>query len=142
MINYLENIQFDRNGNIIALKSEYDLEVKDGINSGIYERLRFQVELMQFTGLKDKNRKDIYEGDIVRLLYTDWPSKSGTDERTLEEYLKSLSHIGVVEYRKSGFEAAFRGELGERSAYGDLNPGKHGYREVIGNIYENPELLK
>jgi uncharacterized phage protein (TIGR01671 family) len=70
-------------------------------------------EVMQYTGLKDKNWKEIYEGDIVRDIYT-----------KLNE---------VVEY--------------SNGSYGPFWDGTDGYIppdifEVVGNIYENKELLK
>ena len=91
--------------------------------------------LMQFTGLKDKNGVDIYEGDIVRILYTDWPSKNDSDKRTLEEYTNDISKIGVVKYFPPEYGLQFKGFTG------DLLEGRHGEKEVIGNIYQNPELL-
>ena len=92
--------------------------------------------LMQYTGLKDKNGRDIFEGDVVRILYTDWVSKSEGDPRTLEQYKIDKSHIGVVTYSVDRFLLNF-GEENE----GRITEGTHGEKEVIGNIYENPELL-
>lgn len=66
-------------------------------------------ELMQYTGLKDKNGVEIFEGDIV---------KNHNDEVTL---LESLDWI-FYDY----YEGLFMPEN----------------FEVIGNIYENPELLE
>ena len=93
----------------------------------------------QFTGLTDRLGKEIYEGDIIRILYTDWGSKHlGTKEQqemTLEEYLKSISSIGVVKFytNRSKYEIDF-------GNYSDsLFEGTHGEKEIIGNIYESPE---
>ena len=43
----------------------------------------------QFTGIQDKDSVDIYEGDIVAILFTDWASQSKDDTRSLEEYKQS-----------------------------------------------------
>lgn len=51
----------------------------------------------QFVKL-DSDKKSIFEGDWVRILYTDWPSKSPNDPRSLEDYLLELSRIGRVEW--------------------------------------------
>ena len=75
----------------------------------------------QFTGLRDKNGKDIYEGDIICFV-------DGL-KRVNDEWIDN-KHIYEVEY--SG--AAFRGILG-LSEYTDAV-------EIIGNIYDNPDLLK
>lgn len=75
---------------------------------------------MQFTGLKDKNGKEIYEGDILR---------EHKDKRC-----KPM--IAVVEWDEYTTGFSFEGHWD----YGDLDTNWN-ETEVIGNIYENPELL-
>jgi uncharacterized phage protein (TIGR01671 family) len=81
------------------------------------------IELMQYTGLKDKNGKEIYEGDIVK-------------------YFDNKEHIVVVENIKELGTGMYLKRVG--SGYYTLNPSViRDYEvEVIGNIYENPELLE
>lgn len=80
------------------------------------------VPLMQFTGFTDKKRQDVYDGDIVKM-------DVGSDEET----------ICVVDYFVGGFVLIGDGYnaewMGPQFTYGSN-------LEVIGNIYENPELLK
>lgn len=78
------------------------------------------VNLMQFTGLTDKNGKEIYEGDVVRKLSTS----------LLEDM------VGVVEFQRGRYILR-KGNITE--TFGAVNGA---FLEVIGNIYENPELLK
>lgn len=82
--------------------------------------------LMQLTGLVDKNGKDIYEGDVVRCGY-------GT---------------GVVTYNVGCFmvewiddKEALMELLGLNRKFSRQREDEEAF-EVIGNIHENPELLK
>ena len=78
--------------------------------------------LMQFTGLKDKNGKEVYEGDEI--IVTD---KHGNEDR------------GYLAYNEK--EMAFVIDWGE-GRYARMIYDTEDTIEVVGNIYENPELLK
>lgn len=72
----------------------------------------------QYTGLHDKNGKEIYEGDIVKIKYRD-------------------EDIGKVIYEHNGFSIDV---TNMNKNYGRVS-FVNNFIEVIGNIYDNPELL-
>jgi uncharacterized phage protein (TIGR01671 family) len=83
--------------------------------------------LMQYTGLRDKNGTEIYEGDIVRV--------TPTMVETLEPF------IGVIEYRNGAFDCV-RIDMSSLYLYPTIScDGVALEFEVIGNIYEHPHLL-
>lgn len=88
---------------------------------------RVYLIFMQYTGLKDVNDKEIYEGDIVDATYC----IDGCLYYSEDEY-----GIVVWDEKKCGFRIKFDDKVDTtRMSY-------YRYFEVVGNIYENPELLK
>jgi uncharacterized phage protein (TIGR01671 family) len=99
----------------------------DGAEYNVDERLVRPETVGQFTGLKDKNGKEIYEGDVVTG-HTRYERDSDDVEWTRE-------HPAIVEWRTE--EAGFYPFTMNNRWRCDVKN-----IEVIGNIYENPELLK
>ncbi|MGF1400222.1 YopX family protein [Streptococcus infantarius] len=84
-----------------------------------------EFKLMQSTGLRDKNGKEIFEGDVVKY-------EVGRNTYTEEvAYDKNFAGFGVKD-AKANVVFTF-GEIAEDISLISL--------EVVGNIYENPELL-
>jgi uncharacterized phage protein (TIGR01671 family) len=91
--------------------------------------------LLQFTGLYDKNGKEIYEGDIVKYKYT---TGFNAEDDYREDIDETDEYKGIVEFKKGEFFPRECGSFPEDGFYAwriwDI--------EVIGNVYENPELLQ
>ena len=105
--------------NYVTKKVTYLLERVGHLLSIRHEKFN-DIELMQYTGLKDKNEKEIYEGDILF-------------ESFGEKYYK-------VVFENGGFRAEFKGDFDEHSF--DLIDVVAQGCEIVGNIYENPELME
>lgn len=88
-------------------------------------------ELLQFTGLYDKNSKEIYEGDVVR------NTETASNYFDVVEY-EILDFVGVIEWDNEGCDYNIDDKKGTVRG---LGTGQQ-ILEVIGNIYEHPELLK
>jgi uncharacterized phage protein (TIGR01671 family) len=110
---------------------EYDLkgDIETGLmSSEINSKIGWNKDciLMQYTGLKDKNGKEIYEGDILR-----W-----RDSRELEIRWGSVGWVFYSDLFRS-WNRPDGDTCNEYNTYGYLQ-----HSEIIGNIYENPELLE
>ena len=89
-----------------------------------------EIELMQSTGLKDKNGKEIFEGDIVKRYRS--PFFKAKWEYLIETVIKEKASLLLGrEFGKNFGTIPF-----------DSPFAKSVLLEVIGNIYENPELLE
>ena len=88
---------------------------------------RKDVVKMQCTGLKDKNGKLIYEGDIVKIEYYDFEIKH---------------RFGIVEWEDDGFCITYHNPKDTKVSGCSLVDIVNGDKqEVICNIYENKEIL-
>lgn len=88
----------------------------------------FDLELMQSTGLHDKNGKEIFEGDIV------------TDGDVASD-IKYHQTLGFYMIGKYGFSVPF-GQGVDVEYFEEFADHVSKIFEVVGNIYENPELLE
>ena len=102
-----------------------------------FEPYHKDIVLMQYTGLKDKNGKEIYEGDIVQAHF-----KKGSWKYNDKNYYGYRN--GKIVYCVDGFILYIEGykeKIYPLSAFGNNN-NDIADLEVIGNIYDNPELLE
>ena len=87
-----------------------------------------EAVLMEFTGLQDENGVDIYEGDIINLSY-----------EYFDGHFRDNEIVGKVYFEDSSFRMSYK-------KYDEIREWRIDEPEilsieVIGNIYENPELL-
>jgi len=112
------------------------------------------TEWLQFTGLVDRNGKEIYEGDIVRIIERGYDNINDIDhfEQWLENenvISQAIDEDGYIEYQYS--KKTDTVVMNRFPCYW-LKNETFGYEgedmvspsdcEVIGNIYENPDLLE
>ncbi|HEW8214822.1 TPA: hypothetical protein V1A32_002052 [Streptococcus pneumoniae] len=83
-----------------------------------------EIELMQSTGLFDKNNKEIFEGDVVRQVRT----QPTTENETITGVVTMLEGAWSIVNDNKQLASVLWSETAEN--------------EIIGNIYENPELLE
>lgn len=101
-----------------------------GLTGEIYHEGKYAPNdyiLIQFTGLKDKNGKEIWEGDIANITYTCM---------RFSHWMR-ITDRGVMEWvnKSAQFSFLVKDSILDEDMQ-DLEV------EVIGNIYENPELLR
>lgn len=124
MADYVSAIQ---NGDTQGTPSSVNVIV-NGENE-TWEIKNDDVKLLPFTGLKDVNGKKIYEGDIVSVF--------NDDGNYYNDVIK-----WCIEYNYPAFDLKYHSYLYESNALSEImNAGVENIK-VIGNVHENPELLK
>lgn len=114
----------DCNGNFLVKMSENSFDQSDGV------KLIFQ----QYTGLKDKNGVEIYEGDVIA--YTSHTKTLGdVYHRRVVEWHDEVARFSMHKIGKHTSDP-------KANEYSLFKAEKMQKLEIIGNIYENPELLE
>jgi uncharacterized phage protein (TIGR01671 family) len=109
-------------------------EVLNWLSHGIVFETTVESKIQQYTGLKDKNGKEIYEGDII-IFMGRWDDKGNVLESDYQKYTVNwfMGGLWAMTIKKSCRSFHTHNEM--------LGVG-HTDSEVIGNIFETPELLK
>lgn len=104
-----------------------ELELNDAVMNDCITAYPDEIELMQSTGLFDKNNKEIFEGDIIA---------NGPDVMCMKRH----NTLGFYVEKKSRVEFIADGAVLEEFEEDAKEIADS--LEIIGNIYENPELLE
>ena len=115
---------WDREENVMAYGIGLNLEYFVNENQGKYE-------ILQYTGLKDKNEKEIYEGDILKCDEAEHIFDMET------RVLQSFNNASVTFYDGSFM---YNPRCNKNQPHQLLSLARN--IEIIGNIYENPNLIK
>lgn len=141
MVEALWRMKIDIHGNILWTIDHYDgnLRLIDHEETDGNERF----VLMQFTGLHDKNGKDVYKSDIVKAyVHNGLYSDEWVGEIVFEKGMFGIRYGDLYKhfYALSEFYTATKTEY--ISNVGEVVVESKPIFEVIGNIHENPELLE
>lgn len=120
--------------------------ITDFNNATMASEFRIQkiVAIDQFTGLQDKNGRDIYEDDIVKFTSPEYMWSNGTHEFTSPiVFREGAFTINLIQsdLHTNGDYIHWREANGFSGAMSFNSLPTGAYFEIIGNIYENPELL-
>lgn len=117
MLQFIYEFEMTNKGKIV-------IYLKDGTRSELNSAV-----LQQYTGLKDKNGTEIYEGDILELDY------EGLEKTRHKVVWQPVEHYPAFDLIPPIYYS-------ECNCLSEMKCAGYDNYEVIGNIYENPELLE
>ena len=133
-------------GNLEVKKDFVCIITPDDTPLGCYGAV-FPDTVGQYTGLTDKNGKKIFEGDIVKAVSHDYTGDMFIGPVLFKDGCYCIKYVTLPELRKlcphekPSYSFYRIGEIGRWQDMGASGNVTYTY-EVIGNIHDNPELLK
>ena len=114
---------------------KYIIGIQEDDKSNQLEVFYNHVKLMQYTGLKDKNGVEIYEGDIVFYKFASYQDISEVI------YNKNYTKFEMVSLKEGDNTSACKFKKGRIHEINKTFIDGYDYVKVIGNIYENEDYL-
>ncbi|WIT94472.1 hypothetical protein CRP19_000041 [Riemerella phage vB_RanS_CRP19] len=116
----------------VAVNGSTAFYIPSGLRCHCAVNIEDYLEIMQYTGFKDKNEKSIYEGDILR---------DEVDNICIVIFIKEWGMFGGVSVEEYGvYEAIGIDALDIELVY--TFHLENGAFRIVGNIYENPKILE
>ena len=113
---YLSNLRIIHVANLLSFHFDSSIEATTMIDGNI--------KLMQFTGLLDKNGKEIFEGDVI-------------GDKVITWHAGGFCLISKIAYQDKSYQQETEWYLPH-----SIENLSFDEKEILGNIYEHPELLK
>jgi hypothetical protein len=136
MIETYNLLDIDFENEVIMTQKVYfenGLPVDRDLDNFVFE----EIELMQSTGISDKNDREIFEGDILEIQDVKMIVKFGSYKYL--ESSKNNGHLFGVLYDGLGFYVECI-NVADPDTISPFEPETLKNSQIIGNIYENPEL--